>query len=91
METSPLICSAMDWFLYDNGLRHERVNSNLPGKANNRNSEERTEKTVTRKQSWCDNQSFIETLRNVNSVAYNFLRHLNKKKRNNLLLRSATQ
>ena len=25
METSPLICSAMDWFLYDNGLRHERV------------------------------------------------------------------
>ena len=27
MEASPLICSAsqMDWFLYDNGLRHERV------------------------------------------------------------------
>ena len=23
IETSPLICS--DWFLYDNGLRHERV------------------------------------------------------------------
>ena len=29
IETSPLICSCsanqMDWFLYDNGLRHERV------------------------------------------------------------------
>ena len=27
MEASPLICSAspMDWCLYDNGLRHERV------------------------------------------------------------------
>ena len=52
--------------------------SNLPGKAYNRNSEECTEKTVTRKQSRWDNQSFIETLRNVNSAAYNFL-HLDKK------------
>ena len=26
METSPLICRA-DWFLYDNGPRHERVKS----------------------------------------------------------------
>ena len=25
IETSPLICRAMDWFPYDNGLRHERV------------------------------------------------------------------
>ena len=32
IETSPLICSAnksMDWFLYDNGLRHERVKVRL--------------------------------------------------------------
>ena len=21
-----LLCKSMDWFLYDNGLRHERVN-----------------------------------------------------------------
>ena len=26
IETSPLICKSMDWFLYDNGLHHERVN-----------------------------------------------------------------
>ena len=25
METTPLIWSSMDWFLYDNGLRQERV------------------------------------------------------------------
>ena len=25
IETSPFICFAMDWFLYDNGPRHERV------------------------------------------------------------------
>ena len=25
IETSPSICGSMDWFLYDNGLRHERV------------------------------------------------------------------
>ena len=31
IETSPLICGAksMDWFLYDNGLRHERVTLHL--------------------------------------------------------------
>ena len=26
VETSPLLCKSMDWFLYDNGLRPERVN-----------------------------------------------------------------
>ena len=26
IKTSPLLCKSMDWFLYDNGLRHERVN-----------------------------------------------------------------
>ena len=28
IETSPLICSALLWFLYDNSPRHERVNLN---------------------------------------------------------------
>ena len=22
-----MLCKSMDWFLYDNGLRHERVNN----------------------------------------------------------------
>ena len=26
IENSPLICKSMDWFLYDIGLRHEKVN-----------------------------------------------------------------
>ena len=26
-ETTPLLCKSMDWFLYDIGLRHERVKS----------------------------------------------------------------
>ena len=34
METSPLIASkSMDWFLYDIGLRHERVNDKLINQA----------------------------------------------------------
>ena len=27
IETSPLLCKSMDWFLYDIGLAHERVKS----------------------------------------------------------------
>ena len=27
MTEADLLCKSMDWFLYDNGLRHERVNS----------------------------------------------------------------
>ena len=33
IEASPLICSAMDWFLYDRDLDHEKVNpfqANVP-------------------------------------------------------------
>ena len=35
IETSPLICfpKSMDWFLYDNGLRHERVNWHISQQA----------------------------------------------------------
>ena len=25
-QSIDLLCKSMDWFLYDNGLRHERVN-----------------------------------------------------------------
>ena len=34
IETSPLICSSksMDWFLYDNALRHERVKLEMVAK-----------------------------------------------------------
>ena len=33
-QSIDLLCKSMDWFLYDNGLRHERVNyfTNLSGK-----------------------------------------------------------
>ena len=27
LTSIPLLCKSMDWFLYDNGLRHERVKS----------------------------------------------------------------
>ena len=27
-----LLCKSIDWFLYDNGLRHERVNDNVDKK-----------------------------------------------------------
>ena len=29
IETSPLICKSMDWFLYDNGRRHESLKGYL--------------------------------------------------------------
>ena len=34
-QSIDLLCKSLDWFLYDNGLRHERVNDLLVAIQNN--------------------------------------------------------